>query len=188
MGDFGCSRLDRRIENGRNWALAEGGAGHLGKWAPEMILRLPITDRCDVWGLAITTLEVYSGRFLWCGEPDTVEVVLAQILGLINAKDGLPEDLMRRSPLDITKLYSPWPQHFPLRRVGEGHGCVLEELRPCTWGLGRILGDEAGFSQTMKEFVSYVKASLKADHEERPSAAELLECAFVAGPADAKHK
>ncbi|CAK0879893.1 unnamed protein product, partial [Prorocentrum cordatum] len=33
--DFGCARLDQREEAGRNWSLAEGGAGHLGKWSPE---------------------------------------------------------------------------------------------------------------------------------------------------------
>ena len=44
--DFGCARL------AGDWALAEGGAGHLGKWSPEMILRLPIGHRSDVWGTA----------------------------------------------------------------------------------------------------------------------------------------
>ena len=33
-------------------ALAEGGAGHLGKWSPEMTLRLPIGHRSDIWGAA----------------------------------------------------------------------------------------------------------------------------------------
>lgn len=28
----GCSRLDSRLENGRNWAFAEGGAG---RWADD---------------------------------------------------------------------------------------------------------------------------------------------------------
>ena len=47
--DFGCARLDQEKSN---WALAEGGAGHLGKWSPEMNLRLPIGHRSDVWGTA----------------------------------------------------------------------------------------------------------------------------------------
>merc|ERR1712113_1279001 len=131
--DFGCARLDHRQEpGGRNWALAEGGAGHLGKWAPEMILRLPITCSADVWGLGVAQLELHAGRTVWGGDEDTVEVVLAQFLGLVEARDGLPLDLLRRSPLDITKLYTPRPKYFPVRRAGFGE---LEEIRPATFGL-----------------------------------------------------
>ena len=43
--------------------MARGGrAGHIGKWAPEMMLRLPITDKADVWGSGVALLELYSGR------------------------------------------------------------------------------------------------------------------------------
>merc|ERR1712048_1539213 len=87
--DFGCARLDSNREDGRNWSLAENGAGHIGKWAPEMALRLKITDRADVWGLAISLLELYSGRAMWCCEADTIEIVLAQALGLVGARHGL---------------------------------------------------------------------------------------------------
>merc|ERR1712216_916857 len=101
-------------------------------------------------------------------------------------RDGLPEDLLRRSPLDITKLYSPWPQHFPLRRL-EGYD-GLEELRPSIWGLACVLGDEANWDQMTTRLASFVKVSLKMDHEERPSAAEMLEHAFLEGPAAAKEQ
>jgi len=100
--DFGCARLDHREEEpGRNWSLAEGGAGHLGKWSPEMTLRLPITPRGDVWGLAVTLCELHSGRYVWRTEGDTSEVVLAQALGLCNLTNGVPMSMIRRSPLDI---------------------------------------------------------------------------------------
>ena len=46
--DFWSARLDRREEPIRNWDLAEGGQGHLGKWPPEMILRLPISHVADL--------------------------------------------------------------------------------------------------------------------------------------------
>jgi len=180
--DFGCARLDRRIENGRNWALNEGGAGHLGKWTPEMVLRLPITCATDVWGLAVSLLEIHSGRALWSCEADTVEIILAQVLGLTNSRDGLPVDLLRRSPLDITKLYSPHPQYFPVRRIGKGHDAPMEELRPATWGLGNVLGDEEDWDEQKKDFASYVLSSMTLDHEERPAASELKNHPFVAEP------
>eukprot|EP00928_Gymnodinium_smaydae_P011527 TRINITY_DN14244_c0_g2_i1.p1 TRINITY_DN14244_c0_g2~~TRINITY_DN14244_c0_g2_i1.p1 ORF type:complete len:745 (+),score=176.76 TRINITY_DN14244_c0_g2_i1:191-2425(+) len=183
--DFGCARLDRRLEGGRNWSLAEGGAGHLGKWALEMVLRLPITDRSDVWGLAIATLELHCGRFLWCCEEDSVEIVLAQILGLVGLRDGLPASLLRRSPLDITRLYTPAPEHFPVRRIGGHDDMLLEELRPTSWGLSSVLGTKPLTDARWAAFADYVKQSLTVDHEERPSAAELLNHTFVQGHADA---
>merc|ERR1719440_2235645 len=103
--DFGCARLDQREEPGRNWSLAEGGAGHLGKWSPEMVLRLPISHRGDVWGVAISLCELHCGRAVWCNEGDTAEIVLAQLLGLCDLRAGVPASLLRRSPLDVRKLY-----------------------------------------------------------------------------------
>lgn len=173
--DFGCSRLDRRLESGRNWALAEGGAGHLGKWAPEMVLRLAITHRADVWGFAIALLELYSGRFMWNGEADTAEFILAQSLGLANARDGLPEDLLRRSPLDIRQLYTPYPSYFPVQRVGASH----KELRPESWGLECVLGAESDWDAKKKVFADFVTTALILDHEERPSAKDLIDHKFV---------
>jgi serine/threonine protein kinase len=187
--DFGCARLDRRVENGRNWALAEGGAGHLGKWAPEMMLRLPITDRTDVWGLAVSLLEIHCGRALWCGEDDTVEAILAQVLGLTGSTNGLPEDLLRRSPLDITRLYTPWPQFFPVRRIPEpqlddeasSSGASLEEMRPAAWGLACVLGPESSWDETKRDFAGLVKKAMHVDHEVRPSAEQLVEYRFITG-------
>lgn len=173
--DFGCSRLDRRLESGRNWALAEGGAGHLGKWAPEMVLRLAISARADVWGFAIALLELYSGRFMWNGEADTAEFILAQSLGLANARNGMPEDMLRRSPLDIRQLYTPSPSYFPVQRVGTSH----KELRPEAWGLESVLGVECDWDAKKKVFADLVTTALVLDPEERPSAAELMDHAFI---------
>merc|ERR1712232_1172344 len=134
-------------------------------------------------GCAVALLELHCGRQLWCGESDTVEIILAQVLGLIGARDGLPEDLLRRSPLDITKLYSPWPQHFPLRRVGDSYDAPLEELRPGTWGLGCVLGNESCWDQQKSDFASFVVSAMHVDHELRPSAKRLLNFRFIVGPA-----
>eukprot|EP00927_Polykrikos_kofoidii_P054485 TRINITY_DN48898_c0_g1_i1.p1 TRINITY_DN48898_c0_g1~~TRINITY_DN48898_c0_g1_i1.p1 ORF type:complete len:804 (+),score=152.82 TRINITY_DN48898_c0_g1_i1:74-2485(+) len=177
--DFGCARLDSRTESGRNWALVEGGAGHLGKWAPEMVLRLPITDRADIWGLAVSLLEMNCGRAMWACESDTVEIVLAQALGLANARRGMPLSLLRRSPLDITRLYSAGMNHFPIRRINGEHEAPYEELRPATWGLECVLGRESTWDKVRRDFASYVMTSLSMDHEERPSAAEMLGHPFV---------
>jgi serine/threonine protein kinase len=177
--DFGCARLDRRVENGRNWALAENGAGHLGKWTPEMMLRLAITDKTDVWGLAVSLLELHSARALWNCEADTAAIVLAQALGLVNARDGLPESLLRRSPLDIRQLYTPSPAHFPIMRVGHGFNSRYKELRPATWGLGCVLGDEAKWNGTQRDFAAYVLESMTLDHEQRPPAAQMMSHSFV---------
>lgn len=169
--DFGCARLDQREEHGRNWSLAEGGAGHLGKWSPEMTLRLPITHRGDVWGLAISLCELHCGRCVWRNEADTAEVVLAQSMGLCNLHEGLPSSLMRRSPLDIRQLYTPAPRHFPLRRNALGQ---LEALQPMQYGLQQVIGEdwrEAGKGQ-LQELLS---AALIIDPMYRPTAAQLLD-------------
>eukprot|EP00929_Paragymnodinium_shiwhaense_P050111 TRINITY_DN2525_c0_g1_i1.p1 TRINITY_DN2525_c0_g1~~TRINITY_DN2525_c0_g1_i1.p1 ORF type:complete len:750 (+),score=148.24 TRINITY_DN2525_c0_g1_i1:123-2372(+) len=180
--DFGCARLDSRIESGRNWALAEGGAGHLGKWAPEMVLRLPVTHKADVWGLAVALLELHSAGAMWSCEQDTVEVVLAQALGLIEARDGLPRDLMRRSPLDITRLYSPAPQHFPIRRMGGDSSSPYEELRPATWGLEVVLGKKETWDELKQDLADFVKSAMTCDHAQRPAALDLMEHRFIRGP------
>jgi serine/threonine protein kinase len=187
--DFGCARLDRRLENGRNWSLAEGGAGHMGKWALEMFLRLPITDRSDVWGLAVTLLELISKRAMWCAEEDTEELMLAQLLGLAKLRDGMPKSMLQRSPIDVTRHYSPPPQCFPVRNLANaGEPCKFEELRPATWGLSHILGDEAEWDKGTIDFAGYVAASFTADPEERPSAEELLRFDFVSEAPDARKR
>lgn len=177
--DFGCSRLDSRLENGRNWAFAEGGAGHIGKWAPEMMLRLPITDKADVWGHAVALLELYSGRNMWNEEEDTVEYMLAQALGLVNEKTGLPEKLLRRSPLDIRQLYTPSPAYFPVQRLGVAPNVRFKELRPATWGLACVLGDETKWDNTKKQLSAYVLRSMKLDPEDRPHAVDLMDEDFL---------
>jgi len=183
--DFGCSRLDSKIESGRNWALAEGGAGHVGKWAPEMVLRLPITHKADVWGLAVSLLELHCGRATWGGESDTVEVILAQVLGLVNARNGLPVDLLRRSPLDIRQLYTPHPAYFPVQRYGTfGRGASFQELRPAAWGLGCVLGPEEHWDEIRIIFATFTTASMTLDHQKRPSAEDMLMHPFITGTLD----
>jgi len=177
--DFGCARIDQRLEPGRNWSLAEGGAGHLGKWSPEMALRLPITPRGDIWGMAVSLCELFCGRFVWRNEADTAEIVLAQALGLCNLRDGMPVSLLRRSPLDVPQLYSPAPQHFPLRRNPLGQ---LEMLRPSQWGLDQVLGEgwdvDPGGTAELGELL---QCALVMDPAERPSAKDLLETCRFAG-------
>jgi len=171
--DFGCARLDQREEPGRNWSLAEGGAGHLGKWSPEMALRLPITHRADIWGIAITICELHCGRSVWRNEADSVEVVLAQGLGLCGLPDGLPRSLLRRSPLDIRQLYTPGPRYLPLRRNAEGR---LDALKPAHFGLEQVLGEnwrDAGKG----DLGDFLQAALAIDPAFRPSARQLVESA-----------
>lgn len=179
--DFGCARLDQREDGGRNWSLAEGGAGHLGKWSPEMALRLPISHRSDVWGLAVSICELHCGRFVWRSEADTTEVVVAQSIGLCGLKDGLPSSLLKRSPLDITQLYTHAPRHLPLRRTATG---LLEALRPTAYGLEQVLGDDWQ-EQGKADLMEFLRASLIVDPQDRPSAAQLLQHRFVASPEEA---
>jgi serine/threonine protein kinase len=181
--DFGCSRLDSRLENGRNWALAECGAGHVGKWAPEMILRLPITHKADVWGLAVALLELHAGRTTWCAEADTVEVVLAQALGIVNARNGLPRHLLGQSPLDIRQLYTPHPNYFPVQRPPYsppfGRGATFQEIRPATWGLGCVLGEESSWDETRIVFANFVLKGMNLDYANRSGADEMLLHTFI---------
>ena len=67
---------DLRQISGRNWNLGEGGVGHFGKWSFEMMLRIPVDHRNDVWALAITCCELFTGRFAWRCETDTWEVIM----------------------------------------------------------------------------------------------------------------
>eukprot|EP00931_Biecheleriopsis_adriatica_P083889 TRINITY_DN5757_c0_g1_i1.p1 TRINITY_DN5757_c0_g1~~TRINITY_DN5757_c0_g1_i1.p1 ORF type:complete len:750 (-),score=172.32 TRINITY_DN5757_c0_g1_i1:87-2336(-) len=176
--DFGCARLDHREENGRNWALAEGGAGHLGKWAPEMILRLPIGHRGDVWGVAISLCELFCQRQMWRNEGDSAEVVFSQALGICNLRDGIPASLLRRSPLDVRQLYTPAPRHWPLRKNARGQ---VEALRPTRWGLDQVL--RPGWQDTEKvELGQLLLAALVIDPAFRPSAAQLLQCCSFVMP------
>eukprot|EP00746_Dinoflagellata_sp_MGD_P065586 gnl/MRDRNA2_/MRDRNA2_27313_c0_seq1.p1 gnl/MRDRNA2_/MRDRNA2_27313_c0~~gnl/MRDRNA2_/MRDRNA2_27313_c0_seq1.p1 ORF type:complete len:646 (-),score=115.60 gnl/MRDRNA2_/MRDRNA2_27313_c0_seq1:22-1959(-) len=175
--DFGCARLDSRCEDGRNWSLKEGGAGHLGKWAPEMALRLPITAKADVWGLAVSLLELHSGRTMWSNDDDTIEAILAQALGLLNARNGLPSELLRRSPLDITRLYSPAPAHFPCCRMSGTN--KLEEMRPAVWGLGQVLGHSTHWDEEKSNLADFVVKAMEMDPQKRPSAAEMMSHAFI---------
>mmetsp|Transcript_13405 Transcript_13405/g.31482 ORF Transcript_13405/g.31482 Transcript_13405/m.31482 type:complete len:653 (+) Transcript_13405:75-2033(+) len=177
--DFGCARLDQREEFGRNWSLAEGGAGHLGKWSPEMTLRLPITHRSDVWGVSVSLCELHCGRVAWRNEADTAEVVLAESLGLCGLRDGVPSSLLRRSPLDVRLLYTPAPKHLPLRRNALGQ---LEALQPLHWGLEQVLG--AKWRDNRKaEFGELLQCCLIVDPLCRPSAAQVLDCCrFLAPP------
>eukprot|EP00931_Biecheleriopsis_adriatica_P051307 TRINITY_DN29745_c0_g1_i1.p1 TRINITY_DN29745_c0_g1~~TRINITY_DN29745_c0_g1_i1.p1 ORF type:complete len:696 (+),score=142.66 TRINITY_DN29745_c0_g1_i1:150-2237(+) len=177
--DFGCSRLDSTIENGRNWAFAEGGAGHIGKWAPEMILRLPITCVADVWGQAVALCELYSGRNMWNCEEDTVEYMLAQALGLVSARKGLTDDLLRRCSLDIRVLYTPGEEHFPVQRMGAAPNLRYKELRPSTWGLSCVLGPEAGWDQPKKDLASFILTSMALDPKERPTAEDMMSHIFI---------
>lgn len=174
--DFGCSRLDAREEPGRNWSLAEGGAGHLGKWPPEMALRLPISTRADVWGVAVSLCELHCGRRVWRSENDTAELVVAQAIGLCGCEDGLPSSLLSRSPLDIRLLYTPAPRHFPLQRNRAG---VLEMLMPNRYGLEQVIG-ENWQKQAKRHFGDLLAAALVLDPWQRPSAEHLLQsCAFL---------
>jgi len=178
--DFGCARLDCREEPaGRNWALGEGGAGHLGKWSPEMVLRLPIDHKADVWGFTICLCELHCQRNAWRSEADTAEVILAQGLGLANQQDGIPLAMIKRSGLDIRLLYTPQPKHFPLRRSVMG---MLEVLRPQNWGLEQVLGDN--WREIKGDLGRLLEAALVIDPMERPSASELLEMKFCQREAD----
>jgi serine/threonine protein kinase len=174
--DFGCARLDQREDPGHNWSFAEGGAGHLGKWSPEMALKLPITHHTDVWGLAISLCELYCGRRVWNSELDTAEVVHAQALGLCGLVAGVPSSLLKRSPIDIQQLYTPAPRHLPVRRDAFNR---IEVLQPAIWGLGSVLGE--GWQEDDRgPLGDLLQRALVADPCERPSAEKLLEtCDFV---------
>lgn len=172
--DFGCARLDMREEPGRNWSLAEGGAGHMGKWSPEMALRLPITHKGDVWGLAISLCELYSGRAVWRNEDDTAEVVLAQSIGLCGLH-GVPSSLLSRSQLDILQLYTPPPCHLPVRTNELGE---LQALAPVNLGLDQVLG-EGWRTSPSKLFGEFLESALVIDPEHRPSASQLLSNPFL---------
>lgn len=174
--DFGCARLDQREDPSRNWNLAEGGQGHLGKWPPEMVLQLPITHVADVWGLAVALCELHCGRSMWRGDADSVEVILAQSVGLCNLREGLPQALLQQSPIDVCSFITPGPRHLPVCRSEQGH---LEVLEPQAWGLEPVLGKNWDASEK-KGLGELLQAALVIAPSERPTASQLLEtCEFV---------
>jgi len=174
--DFGCARLDQRETPGRNWDLAEGGQGHLGKWPPEMIFKLPITHVADVWGLTVTLCELHSGRRMWRDDKDTSEYILAQALGICNARLGVPKSLLKQSSIDIYSCVTPGPRHFP---VCYGAGGSLDVLEPTEWGIDQILGN--GWEKTDKDkFGELLETALVINPNDRPAASNLLtKCSFV---------
>merc|ERR1712217_374920 len=98
-------------------------------------------------------------------------MVLAQALGLCGLRDGIPPSLLRRSPLDVRQLYTPAPQHFPLRRNTLGQ---LEALRPIRYGLEQVLGE--GWRDAGKlELGELIQSLLTFDPVYRPSASRALE-------------
>ena len=99
--------------------------------------------------------------------------MLAQALGLVTAKAGLPEKLLRRSPLDIRQLYTPSPAYFPVQRMGVAPHVRFKELRPATWGLSCVLGDETKWDATKKLLADYVLTAMALDPEDRPHAVDL---------------
>lgn len=176
--DFGSARIDQREQPGRNWNLAEGGQGHLGKWSPEMILKLPISHVTDVWGLAITLCELHTGRCMWRGGRDTAEMILAQAMGLCKdlEKKGIPVALLKQSPANIRSFITPGPRHLPVCCGAEG---MLEMLEPQEWGLNQVLG--VGWGKNDKEkFGALLETALVMNPQKRPTASEILEkCSFV---------
>mmetsp|Transcript_112875 Transcript_112875/g.207178 ORF Transcript_112875/g.207178 Transcript_112875/m.207178 type:complete len:1342 (-) Transcript_112875:80-4105(-) len=178
--DFGCTRLDQQEEPGRNWALGEGGAGHVGKWSPEMALRLPISPVADVWGLSVSLCELHTGRAVWRDERDACETVLAQSIGLCGLANGLPRELLQRSPVDVRIMFSPSPRHFPVRRNALG---MMEALEPSAVGLEQVVGDDWRNEPSKRDFRELLFATFMADPLDRPPAEEVLQlCRFVQEP------
>ena len=99
--------------------------------------------------------------------------MLAQALGLVTAKAGLPEKLLRRSPLDIRQLYTPSPAYFPVQRMGVAPHVRFKELRPATWGLSCVLGDETKWDKGKKLLADFVLTAMALDPEDRPHAVDL---------------
>lgn len=176
--DFGCARLDQREIPGRNWDLAEGGQGNLGKWPPEMVFKLPISHVADVWGLAVTLCELHSDRFVWRDDRDTPEKVLAQALALCNERLGVPKELLLKSQADVYSFITPGPRHLPVRRDAQGK---MEVLEPNEYGLEQVLGE--GWHRTEKKKLGdFLEAALVINPSDRPSASKLLtmdKCSFV---------
>eukprot|EP00927_Polykrikos_kofoidii_P078605 TRINITY_DN7540_c0_g1_i2.p1 TRINITY_DN7540_c0_g1~~TRINITY_DN7540_c0_g1_i2.p1 ORF type:complete len:730 (+),score=125.18 TRINITY_DN7540_c0_g1_i2:113-2302(+) len=184
--DFGCSRLDCREESGRNWNVAEGGAGHLGYASPETSLGLPVTHRSDVWSVGVLLCELHCGRQIWHKEDMTSEDVLTQAIGLCGLRDGFPSSLLRRSPLDVRSLFTPafmcGRGHFPMTKITEGSkptGAV-EVFKPSHYGLEQILGPE-WLTNGKGPLHDMLSAVLVADGDVRPTARELMRtCKFIA--------
>lgn len=185
--DFNCARLDQRLDPGRNWDFAEGGQGHLGKWPPEMVLGLPITCAADVWGLAVTLCELYTGRFMWRVDKDSKEVILAQALGLCGHNEGVPPYLLKQSPLLLRSFITPGPTeaepdrgaYLPVRFGTGGEPGLLEALEAISFGLEQILGEKWDESN-LASFGQLLQECLVLDPQLRPTALKLLElCPFV---------
>jgi len=170
--DFGCARLDQREDPNNNWNLAEGGAGHLAYASPEMNLGFPVTHESDVWSLGVLLCELHCGRGTWHSETLCAEEVMAQALGL-SGMDSVPSSLLRRSPIDIRRLYTPafafGPGHLPVLRRSDG---TVEVLTPLELGLEQVIG-ETWKEEGKGELQELLAAALQLDFLKRPSATEL---------------
>ena len=79
--------------------------------------------------------------------------MLAQALGLVNCKSGLPEKLLRRSPLDISFLALRWIPGELWKRKWKLLNCI-----GITLGLCRDSGKENGnyYLELWGLYMSYV--------------------------------
>eukprot|EP00929_Paragymnodinium_shiwhaense_P014187 TRINITY_DN122077_c0_g1_i1.p1 TRINITY_DN122077_c0_g1~~TRINITY_DN122077_c0_g1_i1.p1 ORF type:complete len:607 (+),score=115.67 TRINITY_DN122077_c0_g1_i1:94-1914(+) len=181
--DFNLARLDQREEPHRNWCRAEGGAGHKGYWPPEMVLGLPITHVRDVWAAGLLVCELFTGRCPYSRhQSDTALVSLAQACGLCGLVEGVPSSLLRRSPLEIQKMFTPafMPVrgHLPLRRGVRG---TVETLRPTSYGLEQVLGKCWEHCSDRRLLHELLALSLTFDPDVRPIAKTLLRrCKYLA--------
>jgi len=176
--DFGSAHLDQQEMSSRNWNLAEGGRGNLGKWPPEMLLKLPISHVADVWGLAVTLCELHCDRFVWCDDRDTPVKVLAQALALSNERLGVPRELLQKSPANVYSFTTPGPRHLPVHCNAQGK---LEVLEPTAYGLQQVLGKDWPSTEKRK-FGDFLEAALVINPSDRPTAAKLLtmdKCSFL---------
>jgi len=176
--DWGSARLEQSLALGENWNMAEGGAGHVGKWAPEMVLGLAVTHRGDVWGLGVSLCELLCGRAAWRDENDSVEMVFSQWLGLCGLQDGIPSSMLRKSHVDFRQLYTPAPRHLPIR-WSSANSHVAEVLQPTKVGLDQVLGKKLWNAAVDCGFAQVLKALLVVDPRERPSAQMLIERFFA---------
>lgn len=184
--DFNCARLIQQGSTHTNWNLKEGGAGCVAYCSPEMALGMPVTHSSDVWGFAVALSELCCSRYsalCLCGQNADYEVSLAQALGLSGLQDGVPTSYLRKSPIDVTKRFTPAHHgvrgHLPLRL---NHRGTLEMLRPAGFGVSQILGDDWHNSE-YRELGELLEAAFVFQGDLRPTAKQLLQkCSFVAAP------
>jgi len=132
--------------------------------APEVLLGMPYGQKIDLWSLGCILAELWTGSVIFLN--DSIVTLLARIVGIIGP---FPKEMLQTGRY-VQKYFTPDGRLFE-RDDEKGTGMFY--LLPKRTNLrNRLHADD-------KYFTEFIRALLRLNPEERPTAAEALEHPFL---------